>query len=120
MSVAIILLDGLISGVEMGSEIPVQRSELIGLKSILESELSQLRADNERLKAELAEAKKDAARYRWLRDNCVRIANSDGKFQLPDLQNVVYQWRRREWVNGKPVLVLDGLDTAIDAAMKEK
>lgn len=32
----------------------------------------QLRAENERLKAELAEAKKDAEIFQWLQDNHVR------------------------------------------------
>ena len=34
--------------------------------------IDQLHAENARLKAELAEAKKDAERYRWLRDNKFR------------------------------------------------
>lgn len=35
-------------------------------------EVAYLRAENERLKAELAEAKNDAERYRWLIKNAVR------------------------------------------------
>lgn len=38
----------------------------------IESEVTQLRAENERLKAELAEAKKDADIFQWLQDNHVR------------------------------------------------
>ena len=33
-----------------------------------EKRFARLHAENERLKAELAEAKKDAERYRWMRD----------------------------------------------------
>ena len=60
----------------------------------------------ERLRAELAECKQDAERYRWLRDDCggfevtVREENEDG-----------YE----SWVAGYPA---EELDAAIDAARK--
>ncbi len=68
---------------------------------------------------EMPDANKvDAERYRWLRDRsgCVNIAYDDGKFQLPDYQDLLFCWRRREWVDGKPVVVCDGLDAAVDKA----
>lgn len=60
----------------------------------------------------------DAERYRWLRDRpgAVEIIHDDGKFSLPDYQGIEFTWRRREWVDGKPVVVCDGLDAAIDKA----
>ena len=59
-----------------------------------------------RLRSELAEVKRDAKRYRWLRDDCggfevtVREENEDG-----------YE----SWVAGYPA---EELDAAIDAARK--
>ena len=43
-----------------------------GTVILLGDELAQLRAENWRLKAELAEAKKDADIFQWLQDNHVR------------------------------------------------
>ena len=71
-------------------------------------EIDQLRAENERLKAELAEAKKDAERYRWLRhgDNDEPLL----KFSFEARCNSDDVWLLRN----------DELDAAIDAAMKGK
>ena len=44
MSLAMVMLDGLIAGIDMGSEIPVQKSELVGLKTVLAMELGNRRA----------------------------------------------------------------------------
>lgn len=60
----------------------------------------------------------DARRYRWLRDNCSSVnVKSDGKFGLPDYGQLAFLWHRRDWVGGKPRIVLDTLDEAIDKAM---
>lgn len=62
-----------------------------------------------------------ASRYRWLRDNCVTVGvQTDGKFGLPDLASVSFVWRRREWADGHPIVVLDTLDAAIDAERPQR
>ena len=58
----------------------------------LELELTALREELEAIRARLAEAEKDAQRYRWLADNVENLPYPD-------------QWRGREW-----------LDATIDAA----
>lgn len=71
-------------------------------------EIERLRAENERLKAELAEAKKDAERYRWMRDSSV------GPSQIWELLSDDCQ---------PPIMTLKSmheLDAAIDEAMKGK
>lgn len=67
-----------------------------------------LRRENKKLRAELAEAKKDAERYRWLRDSSV------GPSQIWELLSDDCQ---------PPILTLKSmheLDATIDAAMKGK
>lgn len=70
------------------------------------------------LTAEVEALRADAERYRWLRDTDgnVNILRDDGKFSLPDWQGLSFTWRRRAWQDGKPFVVCDGLDAAIDAA----
>ena len=71
-------------------------------------EVYDLRAENNRLKAELAEAKKDAERYRWMRDSSV------GPSQIWELLSDDCQ---------PPIMTLKSmheLDAAIDEAMKGK
>lgn len=67
----------------------------------MHTEIEQLRAENERLKAELAEAKKDAERYRWLRD--VKFRHNGHCLALTG-----------------PILWETNLDAACDEAMKGK
>ena len=69
-----------------------EQARLLGISA--EKELA-LRAENERMKAELAKAKKDVERYRWLRNNPV-------------------------WVGYDSDFRPDEIDAAIDAAMKGK
>ena len=75
---------------------------------VLSNEINQLRAENEQLKADLADAKKDAERYRWLRDSSV------GPSQIWELLSDDCQ---------PPIMTLKSmheLDAAIDEAMKGK
>ena len=62
----------------------------------------------ERLRAELAAAKRDAERYRWLRGDC------------PDHSIRWTQWEVRTWLAPQWTsdLRFTHLDVAIDAAMK--
>ena len=69
-----------------------EQARLLGISA--EKELA-LRTENERLKAELAEAKKDAERYRWLRNNPA-------------------------WVGYDSDFRPDELDASVDRAMKGK
>lgn len=70
------------------------------------SDYDALTAENERLKA-------DAARYRWLRDNCYvwgsdAIVSSHIQIEAAAL-----------WLLGSTDISEDGIDAAIDAALKE-
>ena len=67
-------------------------------------EVYDLRAENNRLKAELAEAKKDAERYRWLIKNAVREKNLGDRY-------IEFHCDFENWNN---------VTEAIDAAMKGK
>lgn len=77
------------------------------------SDVCQVHDEIERLRAALAEAERDAARYRWLR-NETAIADRP-------LASVV--WKRKmdrgssEWVNTASP---ESLDAAIDAALEPK
>lgn len=65
----------------------------------------------ERLRAELAESKRDAARYRWLRgDSCV-------DHSVRWTQWEVRRWNAPSWTND---LRRADLDAAIDAAMRKE
>lgn len=78
----------------------------------LKAELTRLRADNERLAKELAEAKRDAERYRWL-----RVQPNDCSAPRID----VVRWTEEDPAsNSGEGLRLHELDAAIDAAMKER
>jgi len=60
----------------------------------------------------------DAARYRWLKANCMDTAvPGEGKFELPDFGCISFSWRRREWSDGVPYVALE-VDAAIDAALR--
>ena len=69
-------------------------------------------ADNDRLRRELAEAQRDAARYRWLRNESTAV-------QMP-LASIVWKVngdrRSGEWLNSCGAYQID---YAIDAAMAE-
>lgn len=76
-----------------------------------ENELSKALAGREmaeaevrRLNAELAEARRDAERYRWLREQC----GPDGNLTIAEAGG----WSLRPWGGDDP-------DAAIDAARKE-
>ena len=92
----------------LGDEVDQLRAEineqarLLGISA--EKELA-LRAENERLKVELAEARKDAERYRWLCDNSNDTEHIARYFEgVPaDKFNPKYK---------------EGIDKEIDAAMK--
>lgn len=84
-----------------------EQARLLGISA--EKELA-LRTENERLKAELAEAKKDAERYRWLRD---KSGNCDVG-TVPTVRPLPSQ------CNDYWALCEEILDTSIDAAMKGK
>lgn len=74
-------------------------------------EVAYLRAENERLKAELAEAKKDAERYRFLRMQYMLI-----EFVIPDPERRVISVESFNTCTDDAL----ALDAAIDAAMKGK
>lgn len=71
-------------------------------------ELREAADEIERLRAELAAAKRDAERYRWLRGDC------------PDHSIRWAQWEVRTWLAPQWTsdLRFTHLDVAIDAAMK--
>lgn len=74
----------------------------------------------DKLKAEVEDLRKDAERFRYLRDKCQNISIGDGgKFDFPDFAGISFSWRRREWINGKPFVALE-LNQAIDAAMSKE
>lgn len=82
----------------------------------MHTEIDQLRAENSTLKAELAEAKKDAERYRWLRN-----PNQDVSLVL---DKVVSETPVDEFGGGGykhyEYRAGEDLDAAIDEAMKGK
>lgn len=62
--------------------------------------------------------KLDADRYQYLKSKHTDSAvNSDGKFLLPDLGRIVFEWRRREWKDGKPYVAME-VNEAIDHARR--
>ena len=78
-------------------------------------ELTYLRAENERLKAELAEAKKDAERWKYARRKMCFTGNGDGTCMMHgiNLPADIPGWP-------DPGKVEEFCDAAIDAAMKGK
>lgn len=82
-------------------------------KSNAEYCFRELKKINEKLEADLAEARKDQARYQWLRNNNGFNFNNEfdiGKFQVSQKKH-----RGEAWY-----LYLNELDQAIDAAIKEQ
>lgn len=75
------------------------------------TEIEQLRAQNAALKAELAEARKDAERYRFLRMQYMLI-----EFVIPDPERRVISVESFNTCTDDAL----ALDAAIDAAMKGK
>ena len=78
-------------------------------------EVYALRAENNRLKAELAEAKKDAERWKYARRKMCFTGNGDGTCMMHgiNLPAAIPGWP-------DPGKVAEFCDTAIDAAMKGK
>ena len=78
-------------------------------------EIAQLRTENERLKAELAEAKKDAERWKYARRKMCFTGNGDGTCMMHgiNLPAAIPGWP-------DPGKVEEFCDAAIDAAMKGK
>ena len=78
-------------------------------------EVYDLRAENERLKAELAEAKKDAERWKYARRKICFTDNGDGTCMMHgiNLPAAIPGWP-------DPGKVAEFCDAAIDAAMKGK
>ena len=71
------------------------------------------------LEARIAELEKDAARYRWLRDEAPNTPNSKGNIPAVLMTNrrgyaIVDSDNFPSWLFG------DGLDSLIDAAIKDK
>ena len=81
----------------------------------LGDEVDQLRAENGRLKAELAEAKKDAERWKYARRKICFTDNGDGTCMMHgiNLPAAIPGWP-------DPGKVAEFCDAAIDAAMKGK
>lgn len=79
------------------------------------SQSAQLRAENERLKAEIAEAKKDAERWKYARRKICFTGNGDGTCMMHgiNLPAAIPGWP-------DPGKVEEFCDAAIDAAMKGK
>ena len=78
-------------------------------------EVYDLRAENNRLKAELAEAKKDAERWKYARRKICFTGNGDGTCMMHgiNLPAAIPGWP-------DPGKVEEFCDAAIDAAMKGK
>ena len=78
-------------------------------------EVYDLRAENNRLKAELAEAKKDAERWKYARRKICFTCNGDGTCMMHgiNLPAAIPGWP-------DPGKVEEFCDAAIDAAMKGK
>ena len=79
------------------------------------NQYEQLRAENNRLKAELAEAKKDAERWKYARRKICFTGNGDGTCMMHgiNLPAAIPGWP-------DPGKVAEFCDAAIDAAMKGK
>ena len=80
-----------------------------------EKRFARLRAENNRLKAELAEAKKDAERWKYARRKMCFTGNGDGTCMMHgiNLPAAIPGWP-------DPGKVEEFCDAAIDAAMKGK
>lgn len=80
-----------------------------------EKRFARLRAENNRLKAELAEAKKDAERWKYARRKICFTGNGDGTCMMHgiNLPAAIPGWP-------DPGKVEEFCDAAIDAAMKGK
>ena len=80
-----------------------------------EKRFARLRAENNRLKAELAEAKKDAERWKYARRKICFTGNGDGTCMMHgiNLPAAIPGWP-------DPGKVAEFCDAAIDAAMKGK
>ena len=109
-----------------------------------EKRFAQLRAENAALKAELAEAKKDAERYRWLKNSdCLSYVSDTGPRPSTAYQRLSYALKMHDkqtsdmieirllcyhlgpqdeprWIDGKHFDYVANMDAAIDAAMKGK
>jgi hypothetical protein len=77
------------------------------MMSHIEMEYAKTLKQVSQLERELAEAKKDADRYRWLRDNSYNV------------QIGVYEWVERDGRQQRAWLAGNELDDVIDAAIKE-
>ena len=80
-----------------------------------EKRFARLRAENNRLKAELAEAKKDAERWKYARRKICFTDNGDGTCMMHgiNLPAAIPGWP-------DPGKVAEFCDAAIDAALKGK
>lgn len=76
-------------------------------ENMIEIEVDQLRDEITRLRASLAEAERDAERYRWLRDENTKVALVIDKV-TGYFEDGIHMYEYRSGID---------LDTAIDAAM---
>jgi hypothetical protein len=68
------------------------------------------------LERELEAVRKDAERYRWLRENRAQDEEPEG-ISGPMYSDVYFRWFSPRWKNGKRIEPVT-IDAAIDAAMK--